>query len=214
MGLIAITMETLKAPRKAGRPLSFDRQAALQQAMLCFWRHGYEATSITELTQAMGITAPSLYTAFGDKKHLFLEAARLYAGDPADMAATLAAAPTARGAALDMLTASARAFTGEATPRGCLLASSPASVSEAAGDVQAAVSKVRLGILRLVEGRIAQDVARGVLPATTPVAGLAAMVVGLIQAMSVLARDGLARADLIAMAEVAMQAWPQPPVQG
>ena len=47
--------------RKTGRPLSFDRDAALEQAMLTFWRHGYESTSIVDLTTAMGITAPSLY---------------------------------------------------------------------------------------------------------------------------------------------------------
>ena len=61
-------------PRRTGRPLSFDRDAALRQAMLTFWRHGYETTSVAELTAAMGVSAPSLYTAFGDKKQLFLEA--------------------------------------------------------------------------------------------------------------------------------------------
>ena len=50
--------------------------------MLTFWRRGYETTSIVDLTTAMGVTAPSLYTAFGDKKRLFLEAAYRYAGDP------------------------------------------------------------------------------------------------------------------------------------
>ncbi len=50
--------------RKTGRPLSFDRDAALEQAVLTFWRHGYETTSIVDLTTAMGVTAPSLYTAF------------------------------------------------------------------------------------------------------------------------------------------------------
>ena len=39
--------------RKPGRPLSFDRDAALQCAMLLFWRHGYEGTSLAALTAAM-----------------------------------------------------------------------------------------------------------------------------------------------------------------
>ena len=42
--------------------------------MLLFWRHGYEATSVNHLVRAMGVPPPSLYTAFGDKKQLFLEA--------------------------------------------------------------------------------------------------------------------------------------------
>lgn len=50
--------------------------------MLTFWRYGYETTSIVDLTTAMKVTAPSLYTAFGDKKRLFLEAVRRYVGDP------------------------------------------------------------------------------------------------------------------------------------
>ena len=47
-------------PRRAGRPLSFDRDVALRQAMLAFWRHGYETSSVADLTGAMGISAPSL----------------------------------------------------------------------------------------------------------------------------------------------------------
>src|SRR6476646_1840238 len=87
--------------RKTGRPLSFDRDEVLQKAMLAFWEHGYENTSIAELTEVMGITAPSLYTAFGDKKRLFLEAMHLYAGDPAARARSVAAAPSAYDAARD-----------------------------------------------------------------------------------------------------------------
>ena len=68
--------------RKAGRPLSFDRQAALHQAMLLFWQHGYEATSLSGLTAAMGVTPPSIYAAFGDKKRLFLEAVAHYLSGP------------------------------------------------------------------------------------------------------------------------------------
>ena len=53
--------KTDKPRKKGGRPLSFDREAALERAMLVFWRYGYEAASLSELTSAMGITPPSLY---------------------------------------------------------------------------------------------------------------------------------------------------------
>ena len=194
--------------RKTGRPLSFDRQAALQQAMLTFWRHGYETSSISDLTGAMGITAPSLYTAFGDKKQLFLEAMRLYAGSPYDLDRALGEAPSAGEAARRMLMAAANAFTGELTPRGCLLASATASGSDASVDVQREVAAVRRDIEARLRDRIDRDVSQGHLPAGTDSQGLAAMIIALIQGMSVLARDGMARHDLLAMADLAMHAWP------
>ena len=132
--------------------------------MLTFWRYGYEATSIVDLTTAMGVTAPSLYTAFGDKKRLFLEAVRRYAGDPGP-AAAIDGAPSAREAAREMLTAAAIAYTGEATPKGCLLASATASVSAASTDVQEAVADIRRSIGTRLRERIGRDVAAGALPA-------------------------------------------------
>ena len=62
----------------AGRPRSFDRDAALRAAVELFWREGYDRTSVSMLTAAMGVTPPSLYAAFGDKHRLFEEAAEAY----------------------------------------------------------------------------------------------------------------------------------------
>ncbi len=201
-------------PRKPGRPLSFDRQAALQQAMLTFWQHGYETTSISDLTAAMGVTAPSIYTAFGDKKRLFLEAMCLYAGSPIDLQNGLDQAATAREAASAMLISAAHAFTGETTPRGCLLASATASGSNASADVQKSVADVRRGIIARLTGRIDRDISAGLLPETTSAASLAAMVVAVIQGMSVLARDGMDRESLLMMASCALQGWPYSRING
>ena len=195
-------------PRRTGRPLSFDRDAALRQAMLTFWRHGYETTSVAELTAAMGVSAPSLYAAFGDKKQLFLEAMRLYAGDPADMERAIADAPTAHQAARDLMTAAAATYTGDATPRGCLLASATASGSAAAADVQDAVADVRRSIESCLRVRIERDIKDGVLPPGTQAAPLAGLVLAVTQGMSVLARDGASRTSLLAMVEAALRAWP------
>ena len=61
-----------------GRPWSFDRNAALETAMLLFWRHGYEGVSIGDLTKAIGIAPPSLYAAFGSKADLYQQAMARY----------------------------------------------------------------------------------------------------------------------------------------
>ncbi|MEG3084803.1 TetR/AcrR family transcriptional regulator [Sphingomonas sp. PB2P12] len=199
-----------KSRRKTGRPLSFDRETALEHAMLTFWQHGYETTSIIDLTTAMGITAPSLYTAFGDKKQLFLEAARRYAGDPDAMARAIAGAPSSYEAARRLLTDAATAYTGDTTPRGCLLASAAASGSAAASDVQRAIADIRQAIVGHLRDRIARDIATGAIQPTANAATLATFIMAITQGMSVLARDGATREDLLAIVATALQAWPQP----
>ena len=205
-------MEVGQAPArravKTGRPLSFDRDAALERAMLTFWRHGYETTSIIDLTAAMGISTPSLYGAFGDKRRLFLEAAQLYAGDRQATADAIDAAPTARDAARDMLARAVIGYTGETTPRGCLLASATASGSAASSDVQRAVADIRRFLIERLRSRIERDVCDGLLPKPTDAPALAGLVMTTLQGLSVLARDGMDRASLQAIATTALQAWP------
>ena len=203
-------METSTAtpPRRTGRPLSFDRAEALRQAKLTFWQHGYETTSIADLTAAMGISPPSLYTAFGDKKRLFLEAMRLYAGDPEDMTRGIIDAPSAYEAADALMTDAATAYTGRSTPKGCLLANATASGSAESVDVQAAVADVRQGIQTILQSRIRRDVEAGLLPPETQAAALAGLILAVTQGMSILARDGATRTSLLAIVQVALRAWP------
>ncbi|MGI4976078.1 MAG: TetR/AcrR family transcriptional regulator [Janthinobacterium lividum] len=195
--------------RKVGRPLSFDREAALEQAMLAFWRHGYETTSIVDLTTAMGVSAPSLYAAFGDKKRLFLEAMQRYAGDTDEIRRRVDGAATAREAARDMLVGAAVAYTGTDTPRGCLLASATASGSAGSADVQQAVAGVRRLIEAGLRARVERDVAEGVLPPGTDAAALSGLVMALAQGLSTLARDGAGRASLLAVVEAGLGGWPK-----
>ena len=205
-----LTMKRLKTPlsRKPGRPLRFDREAALHQAMLLFWQHGYEATSVNALTKAMGITPPSLYTAFGDKKQLFLEAVHRYVSGPVTSTTIIEEAPTAREAAAGLLRASVIGFTGESTPTGCLLASSAISCSPGAADVQKALAEMRLDIERRLQNKITRDRALRKLKRKADADAMAGHIMAVIQGMSTLARDGATREKLLSVASAAMLAWP------
>jgi AcrR family transcriptional regulator len=79
---------------KTGRPISFDKEAALEAAMLLFWERGFEGTSMADLTRAMGLNPSSIYAAFGDKHALFSLAVRRYLETRAQYAEEALAKPT------------------------------------------------------------------------------------------------------------------------
>ena len=193
--------------RGPGRPLGFDREVALTQAMLTFWAHGYEATSISDLTAAMKITPPSLYTAFGDKKRLFLESVRLYLSGPITSEAIIREAKTGRAAAAGLLEAAALGFTGKDTPPGCLLASSAISCSAAAADVQAELAGIRRRIEERLKRKLVASIKLGDARPETDAGMLAAHTMAVIQGMSTLARDGASREKLLGVVRVAMRAF-------
>ena len=195
--------------RRAGRPLSFDRETVLDRAMRVFWQHGYETSSLAELTAAMGVTSPSIYAAFGDKLGLFRESVRRYLSAGGTTPETfIAEAATARDAARGLLEGSATAFTGLDTPPGCLLATAAISCSAEAADVQGELAAIRRAIETALRRRIEQDVLAGHLPSNTDAETSAGLVMTVIQGMSTLARDGASRQHLLRIAELAMRSWP------
>lgn len=208
MTLISIIMKKDQTPpRKLGRPLSFDRDTVLEKAMLTFWSSGYETTSVSDLTTAMGVTAPSLYAAFGSKQQLFLEAMRRYAGDPAVLEQRMMQAPTARQAVAEMLRGAAVLYTGASTPPGCLLASAAATGSQDATEVRAAVTAERRAIRGIIMRRISADAERGLPVPKVPPGVLADLAIAVLQGMSVHARDGGNRNALLAIAEASLHCW-------
>ena len=203
-----MTTKNIDSESKKGRPLSFDRNAALHKSMLLFWQHGYEATSLNNLTTELGVKPSSIYSAFGDKKSLFLESVKHYLSGPVTAESIIAEASDGRDAAERMLRGSAVAFTGVDTPAGCLLASSAISCSEAANDVRQQLASIRRGIENLLIAKIESSVAAGSLPSDSNAEGLASFTMAVIQGLSTLARDGASREKLLRVVDTAMQAWP------
>ena len=196
--------------KKTGRPRAFDETSALNKAMLAFWRHGFESTSMSELSAEMGMSAPSIYATFGDKKSLFLKALDLYVGDLEMIDSFLDQAPSAYEATHELLKASVIRFTSTQTPRGCMLASATASCSAESSDVQAEAAKKRASIEKLLTSRIAKDVALKILPKTISPDSLSTFTIVVIQGLSVLARDGAPRKKLFSVVDAAMKSWPKP----
>lgn len=194
--------------RSRGRPRSFDRTTALEKALTAFWRHGYEATSVSDLTRIMGIGAPSLYAAFGDKRTLFEEVVRVYAGTHGAFGdRALAEEPTARAAVERTLREAAVRYTDPEHPYGCLVAH--AATNCTTPEVERLLRDRRDAALATLESRVRADVAAGLLPAGTDAGALARHVTAVLHGMSQQARDGATRAELQALAEIAMAIWPR-----
>ena len=200
-----------KAPRKPrGRPLSFDRDAALETAMHVFWERGYEAASIADLTSAMGITPPSLYTAFGDKEQLFLEAIERYAlGYGSAGARALNEEPTARGAIERWLLEAANELTQPCHPKGCMVVMAATNCSAAAERVQDALLLRRTEAIANVGRRIQGGIDSGELPPDTDAKDLANFYATIYQGMSMQAKDGATHESLLATVRTAMRSWPR-----
>jgi AcrR family transcriptional regulator len=181
----------------------------LQRAINVFWKHGYEATSINDLTRAMGINPPSLYAAFGDKQKLFMEAVDRYQEARREAVTRALAEPTARSAVERWLTEAASALARSGVPRGCLLVMADTNCSARSRHVQEALACRRASMTKLLESRIARGVKEGDVPAGTDAAALADFYSIVLQGMVMLARDRASRARLLAAAQAAMRAWPQ-----
>ncbi|HEY0685831.1 MAG TPA: TetR/AcrR family transcriptional regulator [Steroidobacter sp.] len=192
-----------------GRPRAFDRETALARATRVFWVKGYQATSMADLTEAMGIGAPSLYAAFGSKEALYAEAIRHYRDNYEGLFWTrFYAARTGREAIECLLLDSAAALSGARgdIPNGCMVALSSVG-SEGNEQLGELVRAARAGGLDRVKGRLRQAVADGELPASADLHALARFVQTIQVGMSILARDGATRAELEAVAHTSMASW-------
>jgi AcrR family transcriptional regulator len=201
------TVTEAKARKPRGRPRSFDRDAALDSAMQVFWEKGYEATSISDLTEVMGINPPSLYAAFGDKERLFLEAIERYQQERGT-ACPFCDEPTARGAVERLLTYMAHELTDSSNPPGCLMMMAATTSANASGRLQKVLTDKRIAARDRLKDRIRQGLAEGDVPAGTDAAGLADFYSTIMTGMSLRAKDGASRKSLLATVAQAMALFP------
>jgi AcrR family transcriptional regulator len=198
-------MKALEKPR--GRPRSFDRDKALERAMHVFWKQGYEATSVNDLTRAMRINPPSLYAAFGDKEHLYLEALERYQRSRLESVTKwLDEEPTAKAAVARLLTEAAGLLVRSGAPRGSMLVLSAMNCADAS--LQSRLAQRRASGRTILKARIDRGAREGELPPGADTAALTDFYMTVFQGMSVQARDGATHKSLLATAQAAMRAWP------
>lgn len=199
-------------PAERGRPRTFDMDLALDQAIAVFWRHGFANTSMSALTEAMGLNKPSIYAAFGDKEALYLKALERYLqAHIAERAALLEAGPDARTAVENCLRSLAAAYANPTLPGGCFVANGVSG--ECGGSVPAAVTEALNHAIQSTESRFRAAMVRaqkeGGLPPSASPKHWALFWVSVVIGMSVLAKNGAKLSTLNHIIDTALQAWPE-----
>lgn len=176
-----------------GRPRTFDRDHAVEQALHLFWQHGYDATSLAQLKAGLGggISAPSFYAAFGSKEALFDECVQRYLATFAQVTECLwdESLPP-RQAIETALRQSARMQCEDGHPKGCMVAlgvmSAPSPENARVVDaLTRSRARTRAGILSCVE----RGISAGQLPGNIHAPAMATVFDSFLQGISILARD-------------------------
>jgi AcrR family transcriptional regulator len=195
-----------------GRPRGFNREDALIKALTIFWSQGYEPTSITDICSAIGIRPPSLYSAFGSKAELFIEAAtyyeRLYWDD---VWARLVNGPDLFTSIDRFFEDAAETLLSESAPCGCLVVLAAINVSSADLQVAEVAREIRQAGKHCFAVRLRRAVNDGQIPTETDIDSLSTALNSLLAGMSVEAKDGISQQLLRATAQHAVQLLPRKP---
>jgi AcrR family transcriptional regulator len=193
-----------------GRPRGFDEDSALEAAMRLFWAQGYDATGVADLTAAMGITPPSLYSAFGGKEELFRRAVDRYVSGPARHLADALTRPAAREVAEELLRAMVGLAAGDGTPHGCMTVQGALATSGRSRAIRDDLAARRRQGEALLAWRLGQA-GPGELPAGQDAAALARYLFAVSFGLAVQAAGGATAAELHEVVDVVMSTWPAPP---
>lgn len=194
---------------RTGRPRAFNREQALNRAMLLFWEQGFEATSLDQLKRAMGgLSSASFYAAFGAKEALYREALQLYLATHGKVTAPLydLSLPP-REAVERALRGSATMQTDPSHPAGCMVALSAGVSSEATAALRPLFAAEREANRDALRGNVERAIAAGELCEGTRPEALAAMLEGVLLGLSAQARDGVSASMLNEGISYALVAW-------
>src|SRR5258707_2225194 len=167
-----------------GPPRELDVDKALDLALQVFWRKGYEGASMADLTETMGITKPSLYSAFGNKEELFRKALDRYVDGPGGYVQVALGKPAARAVVEHLLDGAADAVTDPDHPPGCLAVQGALSCGDAAESIKQELMSRRANGEEDLRKRFDRAIAEGDLPAGSDAADLARYISAILQGMA------------------------------
>jgi AcrR family transcriptional regulator len=200
-------MENDVAITARGRPREFCVDAALAAALRVFWSKGYEGASLTDLTEAMGVTRPSLYAAFGNKEALFRKALDLYERDKLAYTGAALDAPTARGVAEHLLLGALDMQSGT-DPKGCLGVISTVACGSEAESIRAEVLVRQASSNAALLQRFERAKAEGDLPEHIEAASLVRYLTAVLQGLCIQAGSGAGVAELRRIVDTTLDLWP------
>ncbi len=208
--LYTVVMDVEAAIGPPGRPREFCADQALAAALRVFWSKGYEGASLSDLTDAMGISRPSLYAAFGNKEALFRKALDLYEREKFAFMRAALDAPTSRGVAEAVLRGALDSQTENNDRRGCLFVTHSVPCGTGAEVARIEVVARRAVAEEALLRRFERAKAEHDLPETVDALGLAQYLFAVVQGMAVQAGSGVPREQLERMVRTALTVWPGP----
>lgn len=195
---------------KRGRPRQFNEGEALERAMRVFWRLGYEGASLNHLTEAMGISRPSLYAVFGDKRALFLRALDRYRESPASYVNRALERQNAREVFETLLRGVIDLVTDPKNPGGCLFVCVALPSRSEPDEIRSELARRRIAGERDILKRFQRAAREGDLPKNADPRSLAKLAATLMWGIAVQSTNGATRSELVRIAKLAVAAFPGP----
>lgn len=190
-----------------GRPREFEIDDAIEKATGLFWRNGYDATSLSDLTKTIGISPPSFYFAFGSKEALFKQVVERYFVEQSKIAEAAFRKTTPRAVVKHFLQGYADMITDPLHAPGCLAMNS--ALPCASGDpLREWLAELREKTRKRFRDRFAEAPGGQGLPAGMDADSLARLVLVIAWGMAVEAQSGASRKDLRRTIALALPAWP------
>lgn len=199
-----ISANKQKVPERSprGRPREFDRTEALNSAMELFWKNGYMQTSLGELCQVMGITAPSFYCAFKTREDLFLETLEHYMRQYWDRTFEEFMAEKNIFRAFELFfTAAVKIYMRPGLSKGCFIDVSTVGLSSKEVRIINALASMTECTRKLFHGRFMSAIEVGQIPAESDIPAITGAVMAFLKGIAAMARENFCQTELLEIAK-------------